>query len=778
MNADALPRPTPPFPGSIGRTVADSVPAGPPLTLPPAGAPNVVVVLLDDVGFASCSTFGGPVPTPTLDAVAAQGLRFNRFHTTALCSPTRAALLTGRNHHAVHMGGITEGALAFPGYDAVIPAEAATVAEVLRHHGYSTAAFGKWHLVPPWEQTPTGPFDHWPTSMGFDHFYGFLGGEASQYEPALFDGTTPITPYVGREDYHLTEDLAEHAVKWISLQRSTNPDRPFFCYVAPGAMHCPHQVAPEWSDAFRGRFDAGWDELRAEIVERQVALGIIPPETMATPRPAELPAWEDYDPRYRPVAARLMEVFAGFLAHTDAQIGRIAAAIEALGETDNTLFIYVTGDNGASAEGTIHGAWSAPAFQNGIEEDPEWLLEHLEDFGTERCENHYNAAWAWALDAPFQWMKQVASHFGGTRNAMALRWPAGMAARGGLREQFHHVIDLAPTILEAAGLGFPSEFRGLAQLPVDGVPMNYCFDDAEAPSTRTTQYFEMFGNRALYHEGWIASCFHGRVPWDRFSSRPFDGPEERWELYCLETDFSQGVDLAEAEPERLAELRARFDVEAERHQVFPLRDPLSGFAATTQLPSNLGGRQRVTYTAGQIRLPERSVVNLKNCSFTITARCEVGAEGATGVLCCQGGNMAGWSLYLDELGRPVFHYNWVGHEHFVARGEVPLGPGAHEVRVDFASDGGLGAGGDAALSVDGHLVGAVRVAHTVPFVFSISGETFDVGCDTGTAVGPYPAPFPFTGTISEVELERRSSPSPELQRRIDAGEFAAALRTQ
>ena len=420
MSGDRLPNPTPPFAGTVGRLLDESEAVPLQGLRPPADAPNVVLILLDDVGFGTCSTFGGPVPTPTVDRVARAGLRYNQFHTTALCSPTRAALLTGRNHHAVHMGGITEIANSFPGYDSAIPKEAATVAEILRGHGYSTGAFGKWHLAPSWEQSPAGPFDRWPTGMGFDRFYGIIGAEASHWEPAVYDQTTPIEPHLGRDDYHLTEDLADQAITWIQRQQASAPHRPFFCYFAPAAVHAPHHVAPEWIERFEGTFDQGWDRLRTEIYERQIALGVIPADTTLTPRPAQVPAWEDYPDKYKPVATRLMEVFAAFMAHTDAQVGRVLDAVDQLGVGENTLVLYVTGDNGASAEGTIHGAWSAPSFQNGVPEDPEWLLEHMDDFGSARCENHFNVGWAWALDAPFQWMKQVASHFGGTRNGLAV----------------------------------------------------------------------------------------------------------------------------------------------------------------------------------------------------------------------------------------------------------------------------------------------------------------------------------------------------------------------
>ena len=773
-----LPRPTPAFDGTIERLIEDSTPRRLDAPEPPAQAPNVLVVMIDDVGFGSCGTFGGPVPMPALDRIADIGLRYNQFHTTALCSPTRAALLTGRNHHAVHMGGITEIANSYPGYDSAIPPEAATVAQVLRMSGYATGCFGKWHLTPSWEQGPAGPFDRWPTGMGFDRFYGIIGAEASQYEPAAYDQTTPISPHVGQENYHLSEDLADQAITWIERHRASSPHRPFFCYFTPPAVHAPHQVDREWSDQFAGAFDDGWDALRETIHARQLEMGVIPEGTQLTPRPDEVPAWDDYPERYRPVATRLMEIFAGFLAHTDAQIGRVVEAIDQMGQLDNTLVIYLSGDNGASAEGTVHGAWSAPSFQNGVHEDPEWLLEHMDDFGTARCENHFNVGWAWALDAPFQWMKQVASHFGGTRNGLAVSWPNGMDPEtvGGLRSQFGHVTDLAPTIYAAAGIEPPVAVNGIEQMPLHGVSMLPTFDDADAPSEHRSQYFEILGNRAMYHDGWMASCFHGRVPWIRLQGLEFDGPQEQWELYDITNDFSQAVDLAQEHPERLAELRELFDRAAQEYEVYPLRDAGSPRGGELQVPRSLHLR-KMTYTTAHVRMPERSIVNLKNCSYRITADLVVGDGGAVGVVACQGGNMAGWSLWLDE-GRPTYHYNWFGHEHTVVAGSEPLGPGEHQVVVDFVYDGGFGAGGDLMLSIDGTAVDHARVEQTVPIVFSMSGETFDVGIDTGAPVGPYPHHHPCTAEIVGVTLERLTEPDAAVAARIAEGEFIAGLSTQ
>lgn len=778
----SIPKPTPPFAGEIGTYIPES--SAVPLEAPgaPENAPNVVLIMLDDVGFGTPSTFGGPVPMPAVDRVAAGGLRYNQFHTTALCSPTRAALLTGRNHHAVHMGGITEISNSFPGYDSAIPLESATVAEILRRHGYSTGCFGKWHLTPSWEQSPAGPFDRWPTGMGFDRFYGIIGAEASHWEPAAYDQTTPVEPHLDRQDgdppYHLTEDLADKAIEWIERQRVSAPDRPFFCYFAPAAVHAPHHVGPEWIEQFKGQFDQGWDVLREEIFARQLELGVIPADTVLTPRPEQVPSWEDYPDRYKPVAARLMEVFSAFLAHTDAQVGRVLDAVDRMGCGDDTLVIYLTGDNGASAEGTIHGAWSAPSFQNGVPEEPEWLLEHMDDFGTARCENHFNVAWAWALDSPFQWMKQVASHFGGTRNGLAVSWPEGIADAGGLRDQFHHVNDVAPTILEAAGIPWPDRVDGIEQMPVDGTSMLYSFDDGEAPGRHTTQYFEILGNRAIYHDGWMASCFHGRVPWIRLAAFEFDGPQERWELYHVAEDYSQSNDLADREPDRLAELRALFDAEAGRNGVYPLRDAGSPRGGALQTPRSLGSLRRMTYTTAHTRMPERSIIDLKNASYEITAEIVVPEGGAKGVIACQGGNMAGWSLYLDDGGRPHYLYNWFGKDFTTVSGEGPLVSGPHELKVHYDHDGGFGAGGEVSFLVDGVETGRARIDRTVPIVYSMSGETFDVGRDTGAPVGDYPHGFPCTAQIIGVTLERLSELDEATRKAKAEGDLKAALSAQ
>jgi arylsulfatase len=773
----SIPLATEPYAGKIARLTPDSEGAPVPQVKAPANAPNILVIILDDVGFGSFGTFGGPVPTPGLDLVAQKGLRYNRFHTTALCSPTRAALLTGRNHHAVHMGGIPEQANGFPGYDTIIPPEAATVAQVLRMNGYATGCFGKWHLTPMWEMGPGGPFDRWPTGLGFDRFYGILGAESSQYEPPVYDQTTPVSPHLGRENYHLTEDLVDQAINWIDRVSVSSPGKPFFCYLPTPAVHAPHHAPREWIDKFAGQFDAGWDALRAEIFQRQIEMGVIPADTELTPRPEEIMSWDEYPDRYKPVASRLMEAFAGFLAHTDHHIHRLLTSLEDRGKLDNTLVFYITGDNGASGEGTLHGAWSAPSFQNGRPEDPEWLLEHMDDFGSADCENHYNYPWAWALDSPFQWMKQVASHFGGTRNAMAVSWPKGIADAGGMRTQFHHVVDIAPTIYEACGITQPNSVNGIEQMEVHGTSMAYTFDEANVEDRHETQYFEIMGNRGVYHRGWMASCFHGRPPWIRWQGMPFDGEQERWELYDLRTDFSQADDVAAQYPEKLAELMEVFDREARRNSVYPMRDPGSGSQLIAPVPSSLGDLTKMTYTSAHARMPEFNVVNVKNTSWRMTAVVEVSA-GAHGVIACQGGNMAGWSLYLSEVGVPTFHYNWYRHQHTSVAAPTALTPGRHEIDMLFAYDGGFAAGGDVALSVDGVLVAEGHVPNTVPVIFSMSGETFDVGIDTGAPVGPYPHQFEFAGKIVGVTIERLGERPEAVLQAMRDGQIRASIASQ
>ena len=767
-----LPKATPPFTGRVDRLLENAEPRRLQARQAPGKAPNILLVMLDDVGFGSFSSFGGPVDAPGFQSVADRGLLYNQFHTTALCSPTRATLLTGRQHHSVHMGGITEIANSFPGYDSQIPLEAASVAQILQMSGYGTSCFGKWHLTPSWEQGPAGPYDRWPTGMGFDRFYGIIGAEASHWEPAAYDQTTPISPHINRPGYHLTEDLADQAINWMERHRVSAPDRPWFCYFSTPAVHAPHHAPSDWIEKYQGKFDAGWDNLRQEIFARQVQLGVIPENTNLTVRPDEIPAWNEYPERYRPVATRLMECFAGFLAHTDHHIGRVIDAARA--QERETLVIYLSGDNGASAEGTIHGAWSAPSFQNGVHEDPEWLLEHIDDFGTAKCENHFNVGWAWALDAPFQWMKQVASHFGGTRNGLAIEWPGQIDDKGGLRSQFHHAVDIAPTILEAAGITAPDTVNGITQEPFHGIPMGYSYAD-DGPSKRTTQYFEILGNRAIYNDGWIASCFHGRVPWIRMQGFEFDGPQEQWELYDVKNDFSQSIDLADKHPDLLKQLIDLFDSEAKRFGVYPLRDAGSRRGGELGVPHALDGLRTMTYTTAHVRMPESVVVRLKNCSWRITGDIET-TDIARGVIACQGGNMSGWSMWLDD-GAPNFTYNCFGHEITTLAG-APLAPGAHRIEAIFDYDGGFGMGGELVLMVDDRAVARNRLDQTVPIGFSMSGETFDVGTDAGSPVGPYPHDYQCTATINGVTLTRLSEPGAAVQAAELEGLLRAGFSTQ
>ena len=767
-----LPKATPPFTGRVDRLLENAEPRRLQARQAPGKAPNILLVMLDDVGFGSFSSFGGPVDAPGFQSVADRGLLYNQFHTTALCSPTRATLLTGRQHHSVHMGGITEIANSFPGYDSQIPLEAASVAQILQMSGYGTSCFGKWHLTPSWEQGPAGPYDRWPTGMGFDRFYGIIGAEASHWEPAAYDQTTPISPHINRPGYHLTEDLADQAINWMERHRVSAPDRPWFCYFSTPAVHAPHHAPSDWIEKYQGKFDAGWDNLRQEIFARQVQLGVIPENTNLTVRPDEIPAWIEYPERYRPVATRLMECFAGFLAHTDHHIGRVIDAARA--QERETLVIYLSGDNGASAEGTIHGAWSAPSFQNGVHEDPEWLLEHIDDFGTAKCENHFNVGWAWALDAPFQWMKQVASHFGGTRNGLAIEWPGQIDDKGGLRSQFHHAVDIAPTILEAAGITAPDTVNGITQEPFHGIPMGYSYAD-DGPSKRTTQYFEILGNRAIYNDGWIASCFHGRVPWIRMQGFEFDGPQEQWELYDVKNDFSQSIDLADKHPDLLKQLIDLFDSEAKKFGVYPLRDAGSRRGGELGVPHALDGLRTMTYTTAHVRMPESVVVRLKNCSWRITGDIET-TNIARGVIACQGGNMSGWSMWLDD-GTPNFTYNCFGHEITTLAG-APLAPGAHRIEAIFDYDGGFGMGGELVLMVDDRAVARNRLDQTVPIGFSMSGETFDVGTDAGSPVGPYPHDYQCTATIKGVTLTRLSEPGAAVQAAELEGLLRAGFSTQ
>ncbi len=722
---------------------------------PPAGAPNVLVVLIDDAGFGSSSAFGGPCRTPAFERLAASGLRYNRFHTTALCSPTRQALLTGRNHHAVGMGGITEIATSAPGYSSVRPNTAAPLAETLKLNGYSTAQFGKCHEVPVWQTSPMGPFENWPSGGGgFEHFYGFLGGETNQYAPAIYNGMVPVEPdRTPEEGYHFTEDMTDHAIDWIRQQKALMADKPFFVYYAPGATHAPHHVPPEWSDRYKGRFDAGWDALREQTFARQKELGVIPADAKLTTRPEEIPAWDDMPDELKPVLARQMEVYAGFMEHTDHHVGRLIDALAELEILDDTLVYAIIGDNGASGEGTPNGCFNELVVLNGAAgvETAEFMASRIDDFGTPKAYNHYAVGWAHAMDTPYQWTKQIASHWGGTRTGTIVHWPARIQAQGEVRSQFHHVIDLAATVLDVAGLPEPTFVHGVQQMPLHGVSMAYSFDDPAAAERRETQYFEIFCNRGIYHKGWTAVTRHS-TPWVMDPSPPLD--DDVWELYGPD-DWTQSHDLAAEQPERLAELQRLFLIEATKYDVLPLDD-----RRVERFDSDLAGRPQLIRGTRQLlfggmgRLTENSVAVVKNKSHAVTAQITVADGGAEGVIVAQGGAFGGWSLYLKD-GRPAYCYNLFGLRQFKVRGDTAVPPGEHQVRMEFAYDGGgLGKGGTATLYVDGTQVGEGRVDATVPMLFS-GDETADVGTDGGTPVSDDLdlRDSRFTGRVQWVEID-------------------------
>jgi arylsulfatase len=724
---------------------------------PPMGAPNVLVILLDDVGFAASSAFGGPIDTPTAERLAASGLKYNRLHTTALCAPTRQALLTGRNHHSVGMGVITELATSAPGYNSLRPNSCAPLALTLTLNGYSTAQFGKCHEVPVWQTSPLGPFDAWPSKGGgFEHFYGFIGGETNQYYPAVYDGTTAVEPEkTPEEGYHFTEDMTDRAVAWVRQQKALMPDKPFFVYYAPGATHAPHHVPKAWADKYEGRFDAGWDALREEILARQKAQGVVPADCQLTPRPAEIPAWDDIAADLKPVLARQMEVYAGFLEHTDYHIGRLVDAIADLDVLDDTLIYYIIGDNGASAEGTLNGSFNETLMLNGASalESVEFMAARVALFGTPEAYNHYAVGWAHAMDTPYQWTKQVASHWGGTRNGTVVHWPAGIAARGEVRHQFHHVIDVAPTVLEAAGLPQPTQVNGIEQRPMEGVSMLYSFADAAAADRRETQYFEMFCNRGIYHQGWTAVTRHS-TPWVMRPDLPALS-DDVWELYDTNRDWSQCVDLADEMPDKLAELQALFLVEARKYGVLPLDDRrVERFDADLAgRPTLIRGNQQLLFS-GMGRLTENVMLNVKNKSHAVTAAVDVPDGGAAGVIFAQGGQFGGWSVYAHD-GRPRYCYNLFGLQRFKVDGDRPIPPGAHQVRLEFDYDGGgLGKGGSVRLYLDGEPVGEGRVEATHPMLFS-ADETADVGRDTASPVSDdyKGASSVFNGTVHWVQID-------------------------
>jgi arylsulfatase A-like enzyme len=754
-----LPIPDRAYQGLLTYDAKDPDTSFPPIlpVLPPAGAPNVLIVLLDDVGFGASSAFGGPVSMPTAERLQRNGLTYNRFHTTALCAPTRAALLSGRNHHSVGMGLITETATSAPGSSGLRPNSKAALATTLKLNGYSTSQFGKCHEVPPWQTSPVGPFDAWPSGGGgFEYFYGFIGGENNQFYPALYEGTTPVEPeQTPEEGYHLTEDLTDRAIGWVRTQKALAPEKPFFMYFAPGATHAPHHVPLEWADKYAGRFSGGWDALREESFERQRAAGIVGPDADLTTRPDAIPAWEDMDDALRPVLERQMEVYAGFLEHTDHHVGRLVDVIEEIGALENTLVYYIIGDNGASAEGTVNGAFNEMANFNGLAaiETPEFMAAMKDKLGTVEAYNHYSVGWAWAMCAPYQWTKQVASHWGGTRNGTIVHWPAGFESRGEVRSQFSHVIDVAPTVLEAAGLPEPTFVNGVQQAPIEGTSMLYSFDDADAAERHDLQYFEMAGNRGIYFKGWSAVTRHS-TPWLPHEELPALD-DDVWELYDGSSDWTQAHDLAASDPERLARLQRLWLIEAVRYNVLPIDD-----RRFERLNATIAGRpQLITGTTqvlfpGMKRLSENSVIDVKNRSFSVTASLTTAATGATnGVLIAQGGRFGGWALYVKD-DHAKFVYNVLGMQEFVTAAEEPLTAGGHQVRAEFAYDGGgLAKGGTLTLYYDGRSVGSGRIELTQPLIFS-ADETTDIGDDYGVPVSAdYAGRSRFTGRIDVVQID-------------------------
>ena len=721
----------------------------------PEGAPNIVVVLIDDIGFGATRPFGGAISTPTLDKLADNGLRFNQFHTTALCSPTRASLLSGRNHHAVNVGSVMEVATGFPGNQGRRPDDAKYVAETLRQNGYSTAAFGKWHETAPWETSVSGPFFRWPTNSGFDKFYGFIGGETNQWDPVIFDGVTRVHKKEN-EDYHFTTDMTDEAIKWVKFQQAMTPEKPFMLYYAPGAVHAPHHAPKEWIAKYKGKFDDGWNKLREETLARQKEMGIIPQNTKLTPMPKDIKDWEKLTEKERKLFALQMETFAGFTEHTDNEVGRLLDAIDEIGALDNTLFIYIMGDNGSSAEGALVGTFNEMVVLNGKfgVETIDDMLARADDWGGPESFPHMSCGWSVATDAPFRWTKQVAGDYGGTRNGMVMHWPKGFTSKGEIRSQWHHVNDIAPTILEAANLPEAKMINGVEQRPMDGVSMLYAADNPKAEDRHTTQYFEMFGNRAIYHEGWLARVIH-RVPWRPKVLNTLQ--EDKWELYNTKEDFSLANDLSEANPEKLAELKELFDKEAVKNNVYPLDDRTFERmnAALAGRPDLMGERRSLTLAQGMDGISENTFLNIKNRSKTITANVKLKGNDR-GIILCQGGQFGGWAFYMDN-GKPAYTYNWLGLESYTVKSPKAIGEGDAEIKLEFAYDEeGVGKGGLAAIYINGEKVADGRIKQTQPFLFSLD-ETADVGKDNETQVANSVfkdvKDSEFSGVVEKVEIK-------------------------
>jgi len=755
-----LPNPPSPFKGQISPNATDSKPDWPALIVPPKGAPNVLLIMTDDVGFSAPTTFGGVIPTPALDRVAKMGLRYTRFHTTALCSPTRAALLTGRNHHSVATGVVVDQATGYPGYNSVIPRDAVAIGEILRQNGYDTSWYGKDHNTPQWEGSQAGPFHNWPTGpiKGFDYFYGFIGDDSNQWQPYLFRNTTPIEPFLGQPGWNLITAMADEAIGRIKMLSELQPDRPFMVYYAPGGTHAPHHPTKEWVEKISAMhlFDDGWNKLRERIFANQKKLGVIPQNAKLTEWPKDLARWETLSPEAKKLYIRQAEVYAAYLAYTDFEISRVIQAVEDAGKLDNTLIIYVSGDNGSSPEGTVNGLYSEYAVANGVHPTVEMNMKFYDAWGTDQTYPHYAVGWAVAWDTPYQYTKEVASHFGGTRNGMAMAWPVRIKDKGGVRHQFHHVIDIVPTILEAASLPEPVMVNGIAQRPIEGVSMAYTWDKVDAPGQRVTQYFEMFGSRAIYHDGWIASAPPATPPWDFTSKPPTDVMNAfKWELYNLDEDWTQANDLAAKMPDKVRDMEQLFMLEATKYNVFPLdATRLSRFISDK--PNYTPDRTLFTFAGEIANVPFPGTISpsLLNRSYTITAEIEIPQGGAEGVLVTDGGRFGGYGFYLLK-GKPVFTWNLIQLERVKWQGKEALASGKHTLVFDWKYDGpGPGKGGTGTLKIDGKIVDSHPMTRSLPLVIPWD-ETFNVGHDTGTPVddADYQVPFRFTGTIGKVTVK-------------------------
>jgi len=722
----------------------------------PEGAPNVVIVLIDDLGFAGTSKFGGPISTPTFDKMASQGVYYNNFHTTSVCSPTRAAIKSGRNHHVNNMGGIIETGTAFPGNTGQIPENVTPVAEMLRLNGYSTGAFGKWHELAAWEASISGTLDRWPTHQGFDKFYGFLGGETNQWAPYIYDGTIPVELPEDPE-YHFLTDMTNQAIEWMKFQKALTPEKPFFVYYAPGATHAPHHVPKEWIARGKGKFEQGWDKMREEVLARQIEAGIVPEGTKLTEKPKAIPNWDDLSDNEKLLFKHQAEVFGGYIEMMDNEVGRLVSAIEETGQLDNTLIFFVYGDNGTSAEGGRNGMFSEMTYFNGVQEKVEDMLKVMDKWGGPETYPHMASGWAVMFDTPYKWTKQVGSDYGGTKVGMTVHWPKGIKSKGELRTQFHHVIDVAPTILAAAGLPEPKEVNGVEQIPMNGVSMLYSFDDASAKDLHTKQYFEMFGNRAMYQDGWLARTIH-KAPWEPHPRRGLT--EDIWELYDTQKDFSLVNDLSKDNPEKLKELQDLFMSEAEKYHVLPIDDRTIERInpAVAGRPDLMAGRTSLTLAEGMVGMTENIFINIKNKSKTITAEVDVPEGGGNGIILAQGGRFGGWALYVKD-GYPGYDYNFLGLQRFTVAATKPLAPGKSTIKFDFAYDGGgMAKGGLGTLYINDEKVGEGRIERTQPMVFS-ADETADVGIDLATpvveAIGSEKE-SKFTGSIPKVTIEVRN----------------------